>query len=105
MTTTLALIPGQTTLDQLERVYREEVQIQLDPGCKTQVDAAAKIVADAAAGDAAVYGINTGFGKLANTRIPADQTELLQKNLILSHCCGVGEPLEDSMVRLIMVLK
>jgi len=79
--------------------------VRIDPACKERVDAAAAVVAAAAAGDAAVYGINTGFGKLASTRIPASQTSQLQRNLILSHCCGVGEPLPRAVVRLIMVLK
>ena len=57
-----------------------------------------------AAGDAA-YGINTGFGLLAQTRIPDDQLELLQRNLLLSHAAGVGEPLPDAVVRLILALK
>src|SRR5262249_57958156 len=52
-----------------------------------------------------VYGINTGFGKLASTRIAADQTALLQRNLIVSHCCGVGPPTPEPIVRLMMALK
>ncbi len=57
-----------------------------------------------ASGDAA-YGINTGFGLLAQTRIPDEQLELLQRNLLLSHAAGVGEPLPDAVVRLILALK
>ncbi|MCP3689222.1 MAG: histidine ammonia-lyase, partial [Gammaproteobacteria bacterium] len=87
------------------RVYREPVNLQLDRACKTRVDAAHEIVQQASEADAAVYGINTGFGKLASTRIPAAQTEQLQRNLIRSHCCGVGKPLAGNIVRLIMVLK
>jgi histidine ammonia-lyase len=60
-----------------------------------------KIVAK---GDAA-YGINTGFGKLAKTRIPDDQLELLQRNLILSHSVGSGEFIADEVVRLILAMK
>src|SRR6202012_2667762 len=58
-----------------------------------------------AAGDAPAYGINTGFGLLAQTRIPAAQRTLLQKNIILSHSTGVGPLLDDAVVRLILVLK
>jgi histidine ammonia-lyase len=101
----LLLKPGSMTLDELCRVYRDDPEIQLDEACKTRVDAAALIVEKAAAGDKAVYGINTGFGKLASTRIPAAQTTQLQRNLILSHCCGVGDPLPVSIVRMVMVLK
>ncbi len=88
----LVLNPGSVTLDQLCQFYRNDPEIHLHESCKNQVDAAAHIVQQAAAGDEAVYGINTGFGKLASTRIPAAQTTQLQRNLILSHCCGVGEP-------------
>ena len=105
MTDSLTLVPGKTRLDDLRRVYRERLALALDPVCRAEVDAAAQIVAAAAAGDAAVYGINTGFGKLANTRIPSAQTSLLQRNLVLSHCCGVGEPLAAPVVRLVIVLK
>ena len=52
-----------------------------------------------------VYGINTGFGKLASVRIAAEDVETLQRNLILSHCCGVGAPLAPEIVRLVMALK
>ncbi len=101
----LLLKPGLMTLDHLSRIYRSDLELHLDESSKPRVDAAAKIVQSAAAGDKAVYGINTGFGKLASTRIPAEQTTQLQRNLILSHCCGVGEPLPENIVRLIMVLK
>lgn len=105
MSEIINLVPGNTTLCDLLRVYREPVSISLDRQCRNRVDAAAEIVKQAAAGDVAIYGINTGFGKLASTRIAADQTEQLQRNLILSHCCGVGEPLPDSVVRMILLLK
>ncbi|MCP4493762.1 MAG: histidine ammonia-lyase [Gammaproteobacteria bacterium] len=101
----LTLTPGQVTLAGLSRIYRKPINIQLDRACQARVEAASKIVQRASEAGAAVYGINTGFGKLASTRIPAAQTEQLQLNLIRSHCCGVGEPLADSVVRLIMVLK
>ena len=62
-------------------------------------------MAQAAAGEAPVYGVNTGFGKLARVRIaPADIAEL-QRRLVLSHMCGVGAPLDDATVRLVLVLK
>ena len=78
--------------------------MRIDESCREHVDAAA-IVAKAAQGETAVYGINTGFGKLASTRIAPAQTAQLQRNLILSHCCGVGEPLPDNVVRLVIALK
>ena len=105
MTEKLILTPGKTCLADLCRIYREAVTPEIDPACKSRVDAATAVVDAAAAGEVAVYGINTGFGKLASTRIPADQTSQLQRNLILSHCCGVGEELAPAVVRLIIVLK
>jgi histidine ammonia-lyase len=78
---------------------------ELDPSALPRVEAAAAVVARAAAGSAAVYGVNTGFGKLASKRIAPHDTETLQRNLILSHCCGVGEPTPPDIVRLMMALK
>jgi len=77
----------------------------LDASFWPRIEAAANIVAKAARGDVPAYGINTGFGKLASARIAADQTTLLQRNLIVSHCCGVGPPTPEPIVRLMMALK
>jgi len=105
MANKLVLKPGAMTLDDLCRVYRHDLEFTIDESCKQRVDAAAAIVQQAADGERAVYGINTGFGKLASTRIPAQQTTMLQRNLIVSHCCGVGDPLPVNIVRMVMVLK
>ena len=99
------LTPGQTTLAQLERIFRDGSPALLDPIAHGGVDAAAAIIAKAAAGDAAVYGGNTGFGKLASLKIAPQDTAKLQENLILSHCCGVGDPMPRDVTRLMMVLK
>ncbi len=101
----MRVLPGQLSLQQLEEFYRTPGSIELDRNCRQQVELAAQTVQRAAAGDAAVYGVNTGFGILAHTRIPPEQTVQLQRNLILSHCCGMGPALPDSIVRLIMLLK
>ncbi len=103
--TTITLTPGDTPLATLERLYRESAAARLDPAARTGVDRAAEQVARAAAGDEPVYGVNTGFGKLASIKIAAEDTETLQRNLVLSHCCGVGEPTETEIVRLMMALK
>jgi histidine ammonia-lyase len=99
------LQPGSVTLADLRRIYHEQLAVQIDRAAKPGVEAAAAIVRAAAQGDAGVYGVNTGFGKLAHTRIAPDQTETLQRNLILSHSCGVGTPLPAPIVRLMMALK
>ena len=99
------LSPGAVGLAQLERLWRTDAPAALDPAVRPAVEAAAACVARAAAGEAAVYGVNTGFGKLASLKIAAADTATLQRNLILSHCCGVGEPIPRRHTRLMMALK
>lgn len=101
----LTLIPGEATLAQLETLWRTVAPARLDPRAHPAIAASAARIAAAAAGDAAVYGVNTGFGKLASVRIAPEDTATLQRNLILSHCCGVGAPLAPETVRLMMALK
>src|SRR6266704_4162003 len=100
----IVVSPGKVGLDDLAQVLAGAT-VALDPAFWPRVEAASAIVAEAARGDAPVYGINTGFGKLASKRIAPDQTELLQRNLIVSHCCGVGPPTPEPIVRLMMALK
>jgi len=101
----LTLIPAATDLATLEILWRDGAPARLDPGAKDPVDAAAQRIQNAALGDAPVYGVNTGFGKLASVRITPEDTETLQRNLILSHCCGVGEALDTPTTRLMIALK
>ena len=102
---TLTLNPGQVTLSELEQLYRHERSCVLDKSCSSAIEQSAATIAAAAAGDEPVYGVNTGFGKLASTRIAPEDTTTLQRNLILSHCSGVGEALSAEVVRLVMALK
>ncbi len=97
--------PGSVPLEALEAIYRSDGPVSIDRSARQQVEAAAGIVAAAAEGTDAVYGVNTGFGKLASTKIQPADTEALQRNLILSHCCGVGPALSQPLTRLMMVLK
>ncbi|MCX7287670.1 MAG: histidine ammonia-lyase [Rhodobacterales bacterium] len=99
------LFPGQVSLAQLERIFRQSLPARLDDSAHPGIARAASHIAAAARGGAAVYGVNTGFGKLASVKIAAEDTETLQKNLILSHCCGVGDPMPTDVARLMMVLK
>ncbi|MGF6762779.1 histidine ammonia-lyase [Paraburkholderia sp. GAS33] len=101
----MILKPGHLTLQQLRQIAREQVTLQLDPASFAAIDACAQAVADIAAKGEPAYGINTGFGRLASTHIPHDQLELLQRNLVLSHAVGVGEPMSRPVVRLLMALK
>lgn len=105
MTDTLTLTPGNVTLADLEAIYRKSLAVKIDRSAQPAIERAAAAVAKVAAGNEAVYGVNTGFGKLASISIPPEDTETLQRNLILSHCCGVGEPTETAIVRLMMALK
>ncbi|HEX4151434.1 MAG TPA: histidine ammonia-lyase [Steroidobacteraceae bacterium] len=96
---------GHLTLPMLRRIYEASVDLSLGPDDRARIAAAAALVDKiVSAGDAA-YGINTGFGLLAQTRIPNDQLALLQRNLLLSHSAGVGESLSDAVVRLTLALK
>ena len=100
----ITLTPGETRLDALKAVL-DGAPARLDRAARPAVEAAAARIAAAAAGAAAVYGVNTGFGKLASVKIAPEDTATLQRNLILSHCAGVGEPTPRSVTRLMMALK
>ena len=105
MATPLHLVPGALTLDALLAIHAGGVQLKLDAACRPGIRASQQVVQSAADGDAPVYGVNTGFGKLANKRISKEQLATLQGNLIRSHCVGVGEPLSAPVMRLMLALK
>jgi histidine ammonia-lyase len=101
----VAIAPAGISLAQLEQVYRGDATVTLDPAAREPVEASARQVAEAAAGSEAIYGVNTGFGKLATIKIaPADILKL-QRNLVLSHSSGLGEAADAPVVRLTMALK
>ncbi|MFP4002946.1 MAG: histidine ammonia-lyase [Alphaproteobacteria bacterium] len=102
---TETLVPGAAGLGPLERIWREGASLRTDPAAREAVEKSAAAVARAAGGEAAIYGVNTGFGKLAAVRIPPADTATLQRNLILSHSSGVGPPLDGRTTQLIMALK
>jgi histidine ammonia-lyase len=101
---TAALKPGAVTLAELRSVWNGG-PIALDADAWAAIEAAAAAVGRIVASGRTVYGVNTGFGLLAQTRIDPDRLEELQRNLILSHSCGLGEGLEPRLVRLILALK
>ncbi|CAD5376221.1 Histidine ammonia-lyase [Pseudomonas sp. OF001] len=105
MTHNLHLVPGQLTLADLRAAYQQPLRVTLDSGCHAAIDASVACVESIIAEGRTAYGINTGFGLLASTRIAPADLEKLQRSLVLSHAAGVGEPLDDAMVRLIMLLK
>ena len=97
------IVPGELTLAQLRRLCSTPpVQVALDAGCRAAIRASAARVQTAIEGDVAVYGVNTGFGKLASTRIAREDLAILQLKLLRSHAVGVGEPISEPVVRLIL---
>jgi histidine ammonia-lyase len=97
--------PGQLTLEELQAIHAGGQLLVMDPLALPGIQASAAVVRRAAEGDAPVYGVNTGFGKLASTRISEHDLATLQLNLIRSHSVGVGEPLAAPVVRLMLALK
>ena len=105
MSNTLDIQAGALSLSALRRIHEQPIVLKLSPQDRSRIAQAGALVDKIVAGGDAAYGINTGFGLLANTRIPNDQLELLQRNLLLSHAAGVGDALPDPVVRLILALK
>ena len=101
----LNLIPGQLSLAQLRDIYQRPVTLRLDDSASAPIEASVACVEHILAENRTTYGINTGFGLLASTKIASQDLENLQRSLVLSHAAGVGEPISDDLVRLIMVLK
>ncbi len=101
----LILHPGLLTLDDLQAIHACGLQLGIDPNARDAIRASATVVRRAAEGDAPVYGVNTGFGKLATTRIDNAKLDALQRNLIRSHSVGVGAPLAEPVIRLMLALK
>ncbi|ABE43111.1 histidine ammonia-lyase [Polaromonas sp. JS666] len=97
--------PGFLTLTQLRQIHAGSEPLTIDPSATAGIRASAQLVQQAAQGGAAVYGVNTGFGKLANQRIAQTDLNTLQLNLLRSHAVGVGEPMPERVVRLVLLLK
>ncbi|MBS0504011.1 MAG: histidine ammonia-lyase [Proteobacteria bacterium] len=98
------LTPGSVSLAQWRTIY-EGGAVALDPACMAAVEASAAAVERIVARGAPVYGVNTGFGKLASVRIADADLATLQRNIVLSHAAGVGEPMPVPVARLMMALK
>lgn len=100
----MILVPGAVTFDQWKTIYAGEAPT-LDPVAMGSIAESAAAVRRILARGEPVYGINTGFGKLANVRIPAKDLATLQRNIVLSHAAGVGDPMPEPVARLMMALK
>lgn len=93
------------TLDEMARVARAKEPAELTRNAKAAIDRSRAAVEEMLVSGAAIYGLTTGFGKFAEKRIADEDTERLQRNLIVSHACGTGEPLPREAVRAIMLLR
>lgn len=104
MNESILLRPGNVTLVEWRAIYRG-TSIALDSACWPVIEKSAAAVASIVSKGDPIYGINTGFGKLASVRIAIEDLETLQRNIILSHAAGVGEPMPAATTRLMMALK
>ncbi|MBB1301833.1 histidine ammonia-lyase [Pseudoalteromonas sp. SG43-7] len=101
----LTLTPGKLDLATLRQINLSPVTLTLAKDSEIKIAASAQTVQDVIDQHRTVYGINTGFGLLANTKIAEHELELLQRSIVLSHAAGIGAYMDDSTVRLMMVLK
>src|SRR6266498_2688416 len=101
----VALKPGHLTLAQLRRIWSAPASVRVASDARIRVDAAAHAVGRVLTRDRVVYGVNTGFGLLARTRIDASRLAELQRALVLSHAAGTGPLLDDAVARLTIALK
>lgn len=93
------LKPGQLTFADLSTLLAETTTIELDPDCHPAILASEKVIKKIIAENKSVYGVNTGFGLLASTRINTPDLETLQRSIVLSHAAGTGDLLNDQIVR------
>jgi histidine ammonia-lyase len=100
----MLLTPGAVPYSAWQAIYEGAVPV-LDPGCRPAIAESAAAVGRILARHEPVYGINTGFGKLASVKIGDEDLAALQRNIVLSHAAGVGEPMPVPIARLMMALK
>jgi histidine ammonia-lyase len=93
------------TLGELRRAWLEAVHVDVGPDARRAIAESQEFISEVVAHGDTVYGVNTGFGQLASVRISDDELAHLQENLVRSHAVGVGEDLDDDIVRLIMLMK
>lgn len=101
----LSFVPGKLSINDIRQLSEQSSKISLDPSCWSDVSKAEKFVKDIVKKNKTVYGINTGFGLLANTNIPPSDLAILQRRILLSHAAGIGDLLPDEIVKLILLFK
>src|SRR5215217_2988521 len=107
MARTDCVLDGRSlTIENVVSIARNPTsRVSIDPSARSALSQSRQLVERAIQSGQTIYGINTGFGKLANVRVPADQLDQLQTNLIRSHASGVGPPLPAPVVRAVMLLR
>ncbi len=93
------------TLEQIAAVAIGDEHVAISPSARPRIAASRKVIEQIVARDAVIYGVNTGFGKLSDVRVPQDELRQLQLNLVRSHACGIGQPLSEPEVRAMMLLR
>ena len=93
------------SLEEIARVALQRELIEIAPTAHDAINASRRVVEQIVAREDVIYGVSTGFGKLADIHIPPDKLEQLQVNLVRSHSCGVGRPLSEPEVRAMMLLR
>src|SRR5215470_15611895 len=93
------------TLEQIAAIAIGGERVTISLSARPRIAASRKVVEQIVARDTVVYGVNTGFGKLSDLRVPKDELRQLQLNLVRSHACGVGQPLSEPEVRAMMLLR
>jgi len=101
----LKLVPGKLTLQDIRRVKNEQTFIILDKSAEAKIKASNETILDIVQKEQTVYGVNTGFGLLANTKIAQEDLETLQEKIVLSHSAGIGDYISNASVRLMILLK
>ena len=101
----MQITPGNLTYSQVAQFFYGDQEIQLVDSCWKDIDASRQVVMQLIERGDTVYGLNTGFGLLANQKISTEDLAQLQVNLVRSHCAGTGDLIDDKVVRLIMMLK
>jgi histidine ammonia-lyase len=101
----MELTGRQLSLAAIERVARGQAQVQVADSARVRIEASRRVIEEIIEGEAVVYGVNTGFGKLSEVHIARSDLRQLQLNLVRSHACGIGQPLSESEVRAMMLLR
>ncbi|NLV68712.1 MAG: aromatic amino acid lyase, partial [Spirochaetes bacterium] len=102
---TILLGEAKLTIEELLTVVREDTSVALSEQAKEAVGRSREVVKKCVLDNKVVYGLTTGFGKFSDVTISEEDTLTLQENLIMSHACGVGEPLPDEVVKAMMLLR